>query len=151
LLNNGFIVNNNPYSISYLPIKINKLGFTPEKNDVCNMVGCFDFSMDSYFKDYKVDAVNLVSPIEKNEINERVLNFIRLFVLPNEEVKKSGLDVTNLLLSGQSINFENEIKALAKYRNDIIDGLSSSKLKLVFIINICRKICFTHHNLLIIT
>ncbi len=60
---------------------IDKTNYTPRKNVICNFLQCFDYPLDDYFKEEKLNEVDLLIPVKKNAISPRIMNFMRLFVL----------------------------------------------------------------------
>lgn len=132
----GAYVDNNPNSISYFNMTINKNNFTPHKNELCKSLQCFDFPLDNYFKDEKINQVEIIVPVHKNSLNQRLLTFMRLFSYPEDENKFDDSKILHKLSQGKALNFDSEILALAKYRQDIIKNtLNKSKINIEDILN----------------
>jgi hypothetical protein len=132
----GTYVENNPNSISYFNMTINKQNFTPHKNELCKTLQCFDFPLDNYFKDQKINEIEIIVPVQKDNLNQRVLTFMRLFNYPEDENKIEDHKILHRLSQGKALNYDSEIKALAKYREDIIKNtLNKSKFKIDDVLN----------------
>ena len=128
----GFYVKNNPNSMSFFWVTINKQKFSQEKNLICSALNCFDSYLEIFYRSDKIDNLNLVITIFKNEINKRVLNALRLLILKDENVKNNENKLFDKLSRGQIINFNNELEALEMYRDQIIKtSIAPSKFTLV--------------------
>ena len=103
-------------------MNIDKINYTPKKNEICTYLSCFDTPLNEYFTNEKLNEAKIVVPIIKNMLNKRILNAIRLFVLPEYKVNNNESYFYKTLYSGKVISVENELMAMAKYRTDILNS-----------------------------
>ena len=130
----GFYVENNPQSVAGTHFTITKAFFIKEKHDLCVRLNCFDQRFDSFYDDDAIQSANIQTFLNHHEINEGILNFLRLYVLPNHKFKAEH--IYSILKKKRWISFDNELMALGYYRACIVYHFDQFKVKQVKIYTI---------------
>jgi hypothetical protein len=146
VLSTGSFIEDNPNSLAYFSMKVSKKHYTEVKNRICSILKCFDSPLDSFIQNEKQEEAEILIPLRKNIFHERILNFLRLYLLKRDFVDKKESEVTEILLRGQILSNKNELQALTAYRSQILDAMGKSELKLVQVFIKFRRILFTPYK-----
>lgn len=126
----GFTVDNNTLTLAEAKLPVQKDIFPKYKHDLCLKQKYIEYSFEQFYQS-DLQSVNILTLFNKLHINDRILNLIRIMLLPNKKFNEKT--IKRRLSKNRWFNYPNEISSLAYYRETLLAQLKSSKLDIVLI------------------
>ena len=136
----GFIVENNVLSLVESRLPVEKINFPKYKHDLCLKQKYIEYPFEHFYQS-DMEYINVLALFNKFHINDQVLNLIRIMLYPNKRFNEKT--IKRILSKNRMLNYLNEMVSLGYYRETLRADLKSTKLNLVNITIIFRKIYFT--------
>lgn len=127
----GFFLKNNPNAMSHIILTLKKSDFSRVKNEICKIIRCFDQSFDEFFNQNEIDRFTLYINVGKHDIAKRIIDALRLHELPEARLERDFEDVIKRLSHDQWLDYYNEIKAYAFFRDSVFQEIDKTKLSYV--------------------
>jgi hypothetical protein len=122
----GFYIENNAQSMAATFFPIQKLHFPKVKHDLCTRLECFDAAFENFYADKNAHNANVQAFVNPHSINVRILNALRLYVLPND--KFIAEKAFERLSNKKWLSYTNEVMALSYYRGCLTYHFTQFKL-----------------------
>jgi hypothetical protein len=130
LFSYGFYIENNPHSVASSYIYILKKFFPRSKHDLAVRLKCVQFPFIHFYEDNSRDHADFKFYFNQYEINNNVLDLIRLYFLPTENLEPEQL--FKRLSKKKWISYENEVLALTYYRGCLVFHFEQFPIKKVY-------------------
>jgi hypothetical protein len=125
----GSYIKDNKNDSFLIKINLKKDEFPSIKNEICKKIKCLDSSIDEFYTSNDIRNLKVQIPIEKNTINNKIINFIRLILEPVQNFNSTK--VMKSLKKNRSLSYFNEIGTFAYYRDLIIGNIDSNPIRYV--------------------
>jgi hypothetical protein len=126
----GFLIKDNPNNVGIINISLEKKNFNKYKNQICEEIKCFEFSIEQFYNNNNMNSANLLYSLSKLEFKRSLMNSLRLNFFQEHKLNRN--EIISRLESLRWLDYDSEIKANCFLRESILGNIKDGQLKYVY-------------------